>query len=622
MFKLDEVGVSSKEVDTLLHLDDSAEGASERHIVLYNSNAHKRVELVSFVVNAANVEVLDERSQAVRSQLSLIWPNSEVSRALSNSQSMAIERSRAAEAALDFDSTGRYELLFHVELAPLSLTSFTVRRSATASPTSHATTTLYVDEMSESVESDVKSRLARQLPNAKHQVTVAKFTDTADSGGGDIVARVSDEHTAHLSPKTGCLLSIESTTKSNNNKKKKKLTAAISLLKYGTTSAPDKSGAYLFLPDGKARELGADLKRWLRVEQGALRTRACLNMSLVLHCVDVLPTVSAAMQLEHPLVAVWNVVDLTRGAAHNIEIVMHVRTGIDNAADRSFHTDLNGFQFTRRRTHDKLPIQGNVYPMPTAAFIQDERRRQRMYVLSAQPLGVAALETSCLQVFLDRRLEQDDNRGLNQAINDNVPTSSKFILFFESGDGDEQKQQAEASWTAASAEHPSLVAQWLSSSLLNPVHKLVPTKASSAQGDKSATSRQFLDAAKYPCDLRLLNMRTMQTSDEEPLSNQVGLLLHRLVDGGHRPLGLYPNKFVQEACQLDTAGHEASKAMSFQDLFADISRQRQRPVRVESTWLTLAAKSAAEQDEATVLKEDLVLKHVQPMQIEAFRLHY
>ena len=68
---------------------------------------------------------------------------------------------------------------------------------------------------------------------------------------------------------------------------------------------------------------------------------------------------------------------------------MRFRTSMDNEGS-VFYTDLNGFQLVRRRTYSKLPLQANFYPMPTTAMIQDQDKR--FTVLSAQPLGVAALK--------------------------------------------------------------------------------------------------------------------------------------------------------------------------------------------------------------------------------------
>ena len=72
---------------------------------------------------------------------------------------------------------------------------------------------------------------------------------------------------------------------------------------------------------------------------------------------------------------------------------MRLCTSVDND-DNSFYTDVNGFQLIRRRTYSKLPLQGNFYPMATMAMLQD--RTKRVTLLSAQPLGVAALKKGFL----------------------------------------------------------------------------------------------------------------------------------------------------------------------------------------------------------------------------------
>lgn len=66
----------------------------------------------------------------------------------------------------------------------------------------------------------------------------------------------------------------------------------------------------------------------------------------------------------------------------------------------------------RRKRFDKLPLQANFYPMTTAAFIDSNDRR--LTLLGRQALGVASLEPGQLEVILDRRLNQDDDRGLAQ----------------------------------------------------------------------------------------------------------------------------------------------------------------------------------------------------------------
>ena len=87
-------------------------------------------------------------------------------------------------------------------------------------------------------------------------------------------------------------------------------------------------------------------------------------------------------------------------------------------------------QMTRRERWEKLPLQAHFYPMPTMAYIEDESAR--VTVASKQPLGVASLNSGQLEIMLDRRLSQDDNRGLGQGVLDNVsPTLNSFRILVE-----------------------------------------------------------------------------------------------------------------------------------------------------------------------------------------------
>jgi alpha-mannosidase II len=67
----------------------------------------------------------------------------------------------------------------------------------------------------------------------------------------------------------------------------------------------------------------------------------------------------------------------------------------------------------RRKRFDKLPIQAHFYPLTTAAFIDSNNKR--LTLLARQSLGVANLDAGWIESILDRRLMQDDNRGIGQA---------------------------------------------------------------------------------------------------------------------------------------------------------------------------------------------------------------
>ncbi|VDM60405.1 unnamed protein product [Angiostrongylus costaricensis] len=83
----------------------------------------------------------------------------------------------------------------------------------------------------------------------------------------------------------------------------------------------------------------------------------------------------------------------------------------------------------RRRMLNKLPLQAHFYPMPASAYIEDTSTR--LSLLGAQALGVASLKPGELEVMLDRRLNQDDGRGLDQSVLDNHRTLSRFRLLIE-----------------------------------------------------------------------------------------------------------------------------------------------------------------------------------------------
>ena len=106
-----------------------------------------------------------------------------------------------------------------------------------------------------------------------------------------------------------------------------------------------------------------------------------------------------------------------------------VRFTADVQNNGVFHTDLNGFNFDTHHFRQDMPIQSQVFPMPTLASIEDSKKR--LTVLSEHAQGCASLEEGAIDVWLDRRLAQDDNRGLAQGVMDNVPTRTRLRVLLE-----------------------------------------------------------------------------------------------------------------------------------------------------------------------------------------------
>jgi len=108
-------------------------------------------------------------------------------------------------------------------------------------------------------------------------------------------------------------------------------------------------------------------------------------------------------------IEIINLVELL--STSNTEVAMRISSDIESGD--TYFTDLNAFQMIeRRRRLDKLPLQAHYYPMAGMAFIEDTG--VRLSLVSGQPLGAASLHSGQIEVMQDRRLAQDDNRGLNQ----------------------------------------------------------------------------------------------------------------------------------------------------------------------------------------------------------------
>lgn len=113
--------------------------------------------------------------------------------------------------------------------------------------------------------------------------------------------------------------------------------------------------------------------------------------------------------------------------ADNEEWVVRFSGNIKNGG--VFHTDLNGFNFDTHYFRSDMPIQSQVFPMPTLASIEDVS--SRLTVLSEHAQGTASLQDGSIDLWLDRRLRQDDARGLGQGVRDNRPTRSRLRLVLE-----------------------------------------------------------------------------------------------------------------------------------------------------------------------------------------------
>lgn len=284
----------------------------------------------------------------------------------------------------------------------------------------------------------------------------------------------------------------------------------IKFMKYGTTGNMDRSGAYLFLPGGQAATITSSNVPVI-VTSGKIYSEVRVKSQYVIHSVRIyhsdIPE-AKALKIE-------NIVDIR--STSNFELVMRIESGLTNK-DREFFTDLNGFQIQRRKTLAKLPLQANFYPAPALVFIQDQK--SRLTLQTQQSNGVASLETGYLEVVMDRRLMQDDNRGLGQGVTDNKLTPSTFNLLLEDF-ASPPEQRAKPIPVA----YQSGLGIKLSHQLQHPIFQFFI--GSTIPGDSFLSTMKGLKT-ELPCDTHLLNLKTLPKNIKNEPSETSALLLHRI----------------------------------------------------------------------------------------------
>uniref|UniRef100_A0AAQ5YF10 mannosyl-oligosaccharide 1,3-1,6-alpha-mannosidase n=1 Tax=Amphiprion ocellaris TaxID=80972 RepID=A0AAQ5YF10_AMPOC len=278
---------------------------------------------------------------------------------------------------------------------------------------------------------------------------------------------------------------------------------------YGTRPSKDKSGAYLFLPDGKAKVFSWFFLRCL------LASQTGFDRVSPEYCVIVSRWGARGRNagVDGYSIDITTMVDIRDQT--NKELAMRLVTDIQSGD--VFYTDLNGFQMQPRRLHLKLPLQANFYPMPSQAYIQDSSHRLTLH--TAQSLGVSSLESGQLEVIMDRRLMQDDNRGLGQGLKDNKRTANRFRLLLES------RSTGNKMMDSATTSFPSVLSHMTNAILNHEVLALpiLPKRRGIPPLQTFAPLKSIL-----PCDFHLLNLRSIQSQDPQSPSAHTALILHRL----------------------------------------------------------------------------------------------
>nr|XP_023403826.1 alpha-mannosidase 2 isoform X2 [Loxodonta africana] len=362
-----EMDLEQKSQDSLPQKNIIRLSVEPRYLVVYNPSEQDQNSVVSVYVSSPTVQVFSATGKPVEIQVSAVWdtPN-----ALSQTA---------------------YEISFLAHVPPLGLKVYKILESASSKP-SLADYVLYNGKTEVRGIFNIKN-----IKSAEEDIMLENsFIKLWFGQSGLMQKMVNKEDGKHHEVK-------------------------LQFSWYGTTNKKDKSGAYLFLPDGEARLYGHPTLPFVRVTRGRIYSEVTCFFDHITHRVRLYHV----QGVEGQSVEVSNIVDIRK--EYNREIAMRISSDI-NSQNR-FYTDLNGYQIQPRVTMSKLPIQANVYPMTTMAYIQDAEHR--LTLLSAQSLGVSSLKSGQIEVIMDRRLMQDDNRGLGQGIHDNKITANLFRILLE-----------------------------------------------------------------------------------------------------------------------------------------------------------------------------------------------
>uniref|UniRef100_A0A672PB92 Alpha-mannosidase n=1 Tax=Sinocyclocheilus grahami TaxID=75366 RepID=A0A672PB92_SINGR len=419
------------------------------YLVLFNPVEQERLCVVTVLVNSARVRVLTEDGQTLPVQLSAQWKVSLKTYTLS---CLFVQAS------------------FMARLPALGLAVFHLYDSADSPMTLRSDTLLRIPGQGQSI------RGLDPLPVRSQTVDAQPFYIQSQS------------LTLGFSGTTGLLESIR------RKDDPQEVRVQIQFLTYGTRPSKDKSGAYLFLPDGNAKPYSQREAPVVRVVEGPLFAEVVAHYQHFQQTVRI-HNVPGVDGLSLDITTMLDIRD-----QNNKELAMRLVTDIQSGD--TFYTDLNGFQIQPRRYFQKLPLQANFYPMPAMAYIQDSQYRLTLY--TAQALGVSSLASGQLEVILDRRLMQDDNRGLGQGLKDNKRTANRFRLLLE-----RRSSMVESSAVAVlPVSFPSLLSHMTSTILNHEVLALpvLPWK----HGVPSVRTFAPL-AGTLPCDFHLLNLRSIQS---------------------------------------------------------------------------------------------------------------
>ncbi|XP_020107578.1 alpha-mannosidase 2 [Ananas comosus] len=458
---------SKYDVQPVHRIIDLHEGESHS-VVFFNPSEQTRDEIVMVVVTEPDIVVLDANGSCIKSQVSPEWQHDNIEKA----------------------STGRHRLYWRASVPSMGLETY------------------YIAHGNKGCE--------KPTPAVLKVVTHKKLLCPPPYVCSKLEGKEAEIRNSH------CTLTFDTAHGLLQKMKHRDGKETVIGEEIGMYSSFG-SGAYLFKPNGEAKPI-VEEGGHLIISEGPLVQEAYSIPKAMWENKMPISYSTRIYNGEHTVqelvIEKEYHVELLGHEFNDQELIVRFKTNIDN--HRVFYSDLNGFQTIRRQTYDKIPLQGNYYPMPSLSFIQDSIG-DRLSVHSKQSLGAASLKNGWLEIMLDRRLVMDDGRGLGQGVMDNRPMNVLFHILSESN------------VSALSSSHevlnlqPSLLSHRVGAQLNYPMHTFIGKKPEDKPSKMQRRSFAPL-ALSLPCDLHIVNFKVPQPlkfPQVQPLDSRFAILLQR-----------------------------------------------------------------------------------------------
>ncbi|KAL6605857.1 hypothetical protein ACP70R_041510 [Stipagrostis hirtigluma subsp. patula] len=537
---------SKYDVQPVHKVIDPHEGKAHS-IVLFNPLEQTRDEIVMVVVSNPDVSVLNSNGSCLKSQISPEW------------QYVSGEKI----------STGQHRLYWRASVPALGLETYYITTGQDCEKATPAVVKAFTaSQQFPCPEPYACSKLEGKTVSMKNSYYTLSFD--VSHGLLQTVTRLKDEEQTEIGEEIGMYKS------------------------HG-------SGAYLFKPVGEARSI-VEEGGYFILSEGPLVQEAHSLPKMEWHKAPLSHSTriySCGDSIQDMVIEKEYHVELVGHVFNDRELIVRYKTNIDN--QRVFYSDLNGFQMSRRQTYDKIPLQGNYYPMPSLAFLQDPRGN-RFSVHSKQSVGAASLKNGWLEIMLDRRLVQDDGRGLGQGVMDNRPMNVIFHLLLESNVSALPKTHNLLTL------QPSILSHRVGAHLNYPINAFVSKKPHEKSFKLPQQSFTPLTAS-LPCDVHIVNLKVPQPlrfPHTEAVEPRFAILLQRR--------GWDASYCKRGGLQCTTIGEEPVNLFY---MFKDLSA-----VNVKATSLNLLHDDAEMlgylEQIGDVAQEGNVL--ISPMEIQAYKL--